>query len=677
MSIMGLSTSMKSDVMNTARRMTFAFMVFNTPQTPDGYKQLCEFAAQIGSEYSVFKNVMMMREGITVKLEGGKEVEITDLSQIDFVNIASQAILDPEDRAHYGITKSTKEVGRTYADMMMRSNLREQKLDDWVPVTRKVLKERLGEAKYLGMLKRIGVVGDDGLPIFENDSDRADGISLEKKYLRAIGDKYWDYYNGIFTYYSMTRASGEFVGNANPDSGDLRIPAGVNENYAYKMDPSSWATFLYGYNVPNFPELIELFRMNGNSSLSSKEGNEVLSYLIQTKKDLVANLPTLADSLYVAGKSPDKKKLTKLSVAFVASIYLPSEYHLGDKSEKALGHSHIYDSIPLKYDSDGNLKLDATAKRRDFASARLEMVKNITDLHASDSGLFVDMDFTFFKEKFAHDEVLVAALSDTTTSNFEKLLAFAERWGEDKLLFENLSNKRPDDFTKYAIDYHTEWQGAATKLAEKPTWAMYIKMMSVVERIVGKGEKIDPLTMRGFELMVELRKAMVYGQKYTVMNQKGGKLHYDHGNYAGELPGHNPVPDLEERKVKWKDIQENGGKLPSRVSIAGGKGEVDEEGDEQKMLGQLKMASLLTEDAYKHGRKHLAKELFWWKWHTDRPFTAELWDTVSGKKIINYLAIEVFDMPPEYFMEMIIGGTGDFVSMWWKYLNGSGGGGHH
>lgn len=664
MSIMGLSTTMKSDVMNSARRMTFAFMVFNTPQTGDAYKQLCEYAAQIGSEYSVFKNVMMMREKISVKLEGKEAVNLTELSQIDFVNVASQAILDKEDRLHYGITKGVDEVGRTYADMMMASNLREQKLEDWIPVTRKVLKERLGDDRYLAMLKQIGVINETGVR----------DTKLEHDYLKATGDKYWDYYNGIYTYYSMTRSSGEFVGNANPENGELKLPAGLNENFAFKMDPSAWATFLYGYNVPNFPEMIELYRRNGNSSLSSKEGNEVLSYLIQTKKDPVAKLPTIADAFYLGGKAPSKEELGKLSRVFVSSIFLPDKYHLGEDSKNALKHSHIYDTVPLKYDADGNLKLDATAKRRDFASARREMIKGLTELSKSDPSLFNDMNFSFLEKQFAHDELLVKAIEDPNTTNLQKMIAFADRWGEDKLIFENLSNKRPDDFTKYAIDYHTEWQGAATKLAEKPTWAMYIKMMGVVERIVGKGEKIDPLTMRGFELMVELRKAMVYGQKYTVMNQKGGRLHYDHGNYSGELPGHNPVPDVEVKKVTLRDIQENGGKSPSRVSIAGGKGEVDAEGEEQRMLGQLKMASLLTEDSYKKERKHLAKELLWWKWHADRPPLTELWDTVSGKKIINYLAIEVFDMPPEYFLEMVIGGTSDFAKMWWKYLNGAGGG---
>jgi len=180
--------------------------------------------------------------------------------------------------------------------------------------------------------------------------------------------------------------------------------------------------------------------------------------------------------------------------------------------------------------------------------------------------------------------------------------------------------------------------------------------------------------------MVQLRKARVYGEKYTrqIQTPEGGLIYKDK-NYFGELPGRNMVPDLEQRKVAWRDYQENGGKQPSIVSISGGKGEVDEEGSEQQMLGAMKMASLLTEHTYKHERKHLAKELLWWNWNTNRPFTAELWDTVTGKKIVNYLAIEVFDMPPEYFLEMVIGGTGDFISMWWKYLNGTGagGGGHH
>ena len=669
MSIMGLSTSMKSDIMNQARRMTFAFMVFNSPQTEEGYRQLCEYAAQIGSEYSVFKNVMMMREKIIVKLEGGKEMEMADLSQIDFVNIASQAIIDTEDRAHYGITKGTGEVGRTYADMMMASTLREQKLDDWIPVTRKVLKERLGEDGYLKMLKKIKVIGEDG----KRD------VKLENDYLRAVGDKYWDYYNGIYTYYLMTRSSGEFVANSNPDDTGLKLPAGLNENFNFKMDPSAWATFQFIYDVPNFPEMVELFRRNGNSSLAAKEGGEVLSYLIQTKRNGGSKLPTIAEAWYKSGQVPSEERLAKFRAVCVTSIYMSDQYHLSGDSAGVLGNSHIYDAISRKYDHDGVLKLDATAQRRDFGTARRELRKGFVRLYGEDPELFNAMDFSFIKEKFAHDEVLIRNI-DAATTGLDKALAFADRMGEDKLLFENLSNKRPDDFTKYAIDYHKEWQAAATALATKPTWAMYIKMMGVVERIVGKGEKIDPLAMRGFELMVQLRKARVYGEKYTrqIQTPEGGLIYKDK-NYFGELPGRNMVPDLEQRKVAWRDYQENGGKQPSIVSISGGKGEVDEEGSEQQMLGAMKMASLLTEHTYKHERKHLAKELFWWNWNTNRPFTAELWDTVTGKKIVNYLAIEVFDMPPEYFLEMVIGGTGDFISMWWKYLNGTGagGGGHH
>jgi hypothetical protein len=130
MSIMGLSTSMKSDVMNSARRMTFSFIVFNTPQTEDGYRQIKEFAAQIGPEYSIFNNVMKMREAISIKNKEGKEVLVTDLSQIDFVNAASQAILNQEDRDYYGLKGTPQEVGRLYSDMMMASNRDDVRKED-------------------------------------------------------------------------------------------------------------------------------------------------------------------------------------------------------------------------------------------------------------------------------------------------------------------------------------------------------------------------------------------------------------------------------------------------------------------------------------------------------------------------------------------------------------------
>lgn len=682
MSIMGLNTSMKSDVMNSARRMTFSFMIFNTPQTKEGYQQICEYAAQIGPEYSVLEHVMKLRESITVELEGKKEVELTDLSQIDFVNVASQAILDKDDRKHYNITEGVGKVGRTYADMLMASNVPEERSKDRIPVMRMVLKEKLGPDGYKAMIERI--VGENMGPSDEPMS-AVDKKALETEYLKAAGDKYWDYFNGIYAYYLMTRSSGEFVGNANPDNSKFKLPAGLNENFNFKMDPSAWAMFQYSYNVPNFPEIIQLLRFNGNSSLASKEGGEVLSYMTQITKDGVTKLPTIADAWYQPGNAPDKEKMAKLREVFVRSVFLPDQIKLKEKSSDLTKKSqadlakksHIYETLPLKYEYDkdsGKLigqKLDATAQRRDFASARQKMVEGLTQLQKDEPSIFTAMNFEFLKTEFAHDEVLLAVLN-SDVSDFDKVLAFANRYGEDKLMFKNLSNKRPDDFTKYAIDYHNEWQQAATALAAKPTWAMYIKMMGVVERIVGKGEKMDPIALRGFEYMVELRKARVWNESYIRQIQKDGQLSYQDGNYVGELPGHFPIPDLEERRVALRDIQENGGKPPSIVSIAGGKGEVDEEGAEQQMLGAMKMASLLTEETYKHERKHLAKSHM--AWHKDRPFTAELWDAVTGKKIINYLAIEVFDMPPEYFLEMVIGGTGDFVKMWWKYLSGGSGG---
>lgn len=673
MSVMGLDTSMKSDVMNRAKAMTFAFMIFNSSQTPEGYQQLCEYAAQIGSEYSVFEKVMKMRERIVINVEG-REVEMGDLSQIDFVNVASQAIVDEEDRTYYGLPNDKDadgkfKVGRTYADMLMASNRPDEKSKARIPVMRLTLKERLGDAGYDAMLYRIGakVKGKRGRP------DTYDPAK-EEKYLQAAGDKYWDYFNGIYTYYLMTRSTGEFVGNAHPDNSKLVLPAGLNENFSFKMDPSAWVLFTETYNVPNFPEVMQLFRFNGNSSLASKEGKEVFSYLIQTERDPVAKLPTIADAFYGAGNVPPEDKLVKLRAAFVKAIFLPDQYKLGGKTAELAERSHIYDSIPLKYDKNGVVTLDATAQRRDFLTARKELRKELTALWTEDNTIFDNVDMSLLKKEFAHDDVMIQRI-DAATTGLDKMMAFADRYGEDKLMFVNLSNKRPDDFTKYAIDYHKEWQTFAAALAAKPTWATYIKAMAVVEKIVGKASKIDPIAIRGYKYMVELRKARVMGEKYVRQIQKNGGLEYKDGGYMGELPGHFPIPDLEERKVTFDDIQQNGGKPTSIVAMRGAPGEVDGEEAEKHVLSQMRMASLITEDTLKHERKHFAKELLAWHFG-ERPFLTEAWDILTAKKYINYLAIEVFDMPPEYFLEFVIGATGDFVSLWWKYFNGQGGG-HH
>lgn len=670
MSIMGLSTSMKSDIMNSAKRMTFAFLVFNTPQTEDGYRQLKEYAAQIGPEYSVLSNVMKLREAIMIKTPEGKEKELTDLSQVDFVNAAAQAILDEDDRRHYGLSlekdaNGNYKVGRLYTDMMMASNLSDVQQEDWIPVTRMTLKERLGVDGYEEKMRELGVIKEDG----------SRDTALEKNYLRQIGKQYWDYYNGIYTYLLMTRASGEFVGNANPDNTKLQTPAGLNENYNYKMDPSAWMTFLNTYDVQNFPEAAQMFRRNGNSSLAAKEGGEVLSYLIETQKSPVSKIPSLVEAWYAKGVEPDKKSLAKLRAVFVGSIFLPDQYHIHGKSEHLSEETKLYEAFPQKYDADGVLKLDPTAQRRDFATARVKMEQGMRALYAENPAIFAGLDFEFIKKTFAHDEVLMKTLN-SEVSNFDKMIAFARRWGEDKQIFENLSNKRPDDFTKYAIDYHKEWQQAATALGTKPTWGAFIKMMGVAQRILGKGAKIEPLAMRGYEYMVELRKPRVVTEQYVrqVVNDDGS-LSYKDGNYIGELPGRVPVPDLEHRRVTYADKQANNGKSPSIVSISGFPGEVDEEGTEQNVLSSMRAASIITEKTYKHERKHLARSIL--GWHSDRPVWAEAWDTLTGKKWINYLALEVFNIPPEYFMEYVMGATSDFAGLWWKYLNGQGAPSHH
>lgn len=662
MSIMGLSTSMKSDVMNSARRMTFSFVVFNTPQTEEGYRQIKEYAAQIGPEYSIFNNVMKMRESITIKNKEGKEVDVTDLSQIDFVNAASQAIVNQEDRDHYGLQGTPEEVGRLYSDMMMASNRADVRKEDWIPVTRMTLKERLGEEGYIAKLKDLGVIDRNG----NHDKD------LEKQYLREIGKKYWDYYNGIYVYYLMTRASGEFVGNAHPDNTKFETPAGLNENFNYKMDPSAWMEFLNVYGVQNFPELAQIFRFNGNSSLASKEGGEVLSYLVETEMSPVKKIPSLAEAWFAKGSVPDKKKLAKLRGVFVNSIFLKDQYNLHGKSKHLAEQTTLYEALPQRFDEDGAMKLDPTALRRDFGTARKEMEAGLRALYLEDPSIFSGMDFEFIKKEFSHDDILMKTLN-SDANNLDKIVAFARRWGEDKSIFENLSNKRPDDFTKYAIDYHKEWQQAATALGTKPTWAAFIKMMGVSQRILGKGAKIEPIAVRGYEYMVELRRGRVVGEKYVRQVQEKGALQYKDKNYIGELAGRVPVPDLTSKTVNYDDKQANNGKAPSIVSISGFPGEVDEEGAEQNVLSSMRAASILTEEKYKHERKKLAWSLL--KYNSKRPLWAEAWDTVSGKKVINYLAIEVFRMPPEYFLEWVIGGTADFAKLWWGYLNGSGG--HH
>jgi len=280
------------------------------------------------------------------------------------------------------------------------------------------------------------------------------------------------------------------------------------------------------------------------------------------------------------------------------------------------------------------------------------------------------MNFDFFIERYSHDKILVAALNDPSLSKYEKALRFCDRFGDDKMLFEQLSVKRPDDPMKYALEYWDKYSGQLMALNKDPSFKNAIDLLGTVSSIVGK-EKINLIAHLLYKNIVEMRETRAMGETIVKINEKDGSFTFDQGNYIGDIPGRKVVPDIVGYEVTLGDMIRGHGTV-SKASLNGNVNAVDDEFKLRAGREAMKAAKLFTDEFYKNLVDEERKEKRKVR-NIHKPLISDMWNFLTGKKMIEYLSVEVLNIPSEMFWEVLVGGGIEFAEIWWKYFNGSGG----
>lgn len=656
MSVMGLDTSMKSVINDRFQFEYFAFVFRNNYINKETVESFQKLAAKVGPEYNFFSKALRAKERWSVENINGKEVKLGEFNIFDLDRVASGKIderLDTEDFAHYGIDSGE---GRTYASMMLQSNLPEEIKNNRLPVMRKILKYKHGEEGYKELLKQYGV-GEK-----KHDGKKGERVT-EQDFLDAVGVKYWDYFNGVYVYWFMTQKLGDVVGNSSPKKGGKAIPAALPEFYM-KRTPTLWSEYVDFYNTTAVPEVFEALTTMGVSSMGAMRGSEVFSYLLNLDKGEANKIPGIIEGWFGGNYSDEnKRRAVKLQQSFIKALYLQQRYHLDPEAAKLMVEVPYFKDLPVKM-KDGKLALDQTAQRRDTTTTVQKLLSELDSWDSDDAGFFDNINWEFIKDKFKHDEMLMAVV-DSRQSNKNKFKFFVKNFSDDYMLFENLTAKRGDDPLKYNFEYYDNFQALATELGKKPTWPKTIQLIGVVQSIIGT-DKVGPIRDRLIAIVKALRAERDFGERVVRYKRVNGAMQWDSNSYVGDLPGHRTLPQLEVGHIELRDTREGKGKV-SWLTKQGFLGEADEEGEVSQVLREMKTAHLFTQEEYEHAQKEMRREVLSWDSH--KPLLFEMWRYLSGKKFINYIARHWFDMPPHMFVDWVFENTGKTLGPLWKYFN--------
>lgn len=657
--IVGLDTAQKSEIKQKLNFEVISFMLFNSFQNEESNKMIAEMASHIGAEANIFTGMLRRKETFSIKGKDGKEMEVGEFNIYDWARIMGSKIVDPDDRAIFGITEPVDKVGRTYGTMMYASNKPEIKLLGKGVVTRQVILDQYGQEHYDKLIQKFA--GKD----FENEQQR---IEAEKGFLESIGKKYFDYPNGVYVYWRMTNQMADYVGNAYIDNTKLVPPAGIPESL-WKNDMKLLYLFHENYHgVKNIDMLLWL--RTAFNSMMVKEASEIWSWLINVDENPTSQVESIYTGLFGGEKKKNDSRTsiaTLVQQAFLKSMFEDETITLSKHNHHLHKRTKILEGIPAK-SKDGLLVVDTMTRRRDWGTFREKMYREATGW--SDS-VFEQMDFGFIANKMKHipkiRETLLEGASNKSL-NRQKFFYLIDNMSDEFALFDNLAQKRGDTPMKYNLDNFGVASKAALALAQDITYANGIAFIAEAQKVSGVG-KIGELAISVIERIREKRESMELWQKYVIPMIKDGRVVVDPDSYVGDLPGAYPLFKLEERTVTLNDISMH----PEGVSIAslGGdvKGVDKEEIQFKYALDRLWELNIVTEEEYKHFVKDFYKEMK--GWNNKKNPLSELWAHVSGKKLIEYWAARL-NVPGEVLEKWIFEGGAEFFGLWWKYFNGTG-----
>ncbi|GAB4026351.1 MAG: hypothetical protein Fur0011_1740 [Candidatus Microgenomates bacterium] len=652
-SIRGLDTGLKQAAIDKLNFEILAFMAFNGYQTVENLKRYAEVFTKLGPESNMGKT-FRLNETWKIKNKEGKEVEVGEFNIFDVARVFQSKIVDPLDRAHFDLASDAE---RVYASMVYRSNNPDQKTLDRTTVLRQMYLEKYGEDGYHQILKRY-YGGKKKIKLWSTE---------EMDFLKKVNKPYFDYFNGAFVYLYMTGQIGDYVLNASPTNSKLVPPAGVAE-ILWKYDMRGLGLFHETYKGVLVPEII-LTVKSAFTSVFVKEAGELFGYLLNIDEDSVAQTPSIFTGL-LGGKRQDKDPrlgfAKKMQQAFMKSMFKSEEIVLSEHNKKLKKYTTIFDDYPIKKDSEGNLKLDAMGRRRDWKTFANEMCAQIDQW--TDRELEM-LEFGFILEKFKYDPNLVKTLSDPSISKRDKLKWFVSHMNDGYADWEALKAKRGDNPIKYNLDAYQKAMDAAMKMCGSLSYQDLFAFIEEHGKILGEN-KIGPLFKMFAKRIREYRTPMKLFEAYVVPEVKNGIMEIDAGSYVdSDLPGSIPLPKLIMKSVSMTDWRENHGKV-SKGTLKHVPDAIDEEEiDFKYVLERAAQKQLLTEEEYQEERKHFYEELK--SIETNKgvvKFLVDLWEHASGKRLVARIAA-YYNMSPDLFMSMVLGGGGELVKLLWKYFN--------
>ncbi|MCQ3944347.1 MAG: hypothetical protein DPW11_01015 [bacterium] len=623
LALRGLDTTLKDTVTNHMILQQLSFAWRNGYVDEELYGKVMDFWSRQGPEYRLFEE-MKRNETVLIKDKEGKEVLVSlELNMHDFEGTMAQNVAD-EDKEAVGMPL---DIDRSWGTVAARKTEKESMKSDRRVLTRRALINKYGIDEYNRLAKKAG--GEENL-------------------VGQIVDNYGDYINRVYLYWIGTGRLGEIVGNASFDNNKFDLPQGIPEYYM-KRDPRLLVWFLWKYTPVRVPEaLFGLARMGLPSFHAANKGESAAHFIgtRDTTEGGAGSRRAFYDNNSDKFTSVQLDKFSeKFAKVFKKALYNDDEFTYSEKNPyfKAISHLQSDKYNPRRNNTetiDILLGFEATEK---------------------DDNFFEAISWEWAKLHYSHDKQLVNFLN-SKASGRDKFKFFAKRFNDGFFLTTALKAKRGDDAKKYRFNYQGEDMKAVIEYANNPEPENLMKILSIVASIVG--DEIGEARDANLEIAYEILKEREVGEALDVIKYNGGSVAFSNKDYVGANKGEFPLPEM--TKVPHNPLDKD---IPTH-STAAYRG-LEHKVYEGEMLMKVLMrnaraANLYRDDhEYREKRKEAKLEYFkeslprlhWdnkiaWYWNVLNN-GKHLWDVVTFKKLTNYIAIEIFQLPPHLFWEWL------------------------
>ena len=647
LAIGGIDTTIKDTATNHMMLLQLTFAWRNGYVDEELYMKVMNFWSRQGPEYRLFEEVKR-NEVIVIRDSEGKEVKELgiEVNQYDFEGVMAQNV--PQElrdelgmytykKYKKGKNKGKEIIGsdgekiKVYVDRSWGTVLARKTEGEGMKKDRKIFVKQMLITKY----------GVDG---FAKMTDKVE----EGELLDQMVNNYGDYISRTYLYWIGTGRLGEVVGNGSFDNAKFDLPQGIPEYYM-KRDPRLLVRFMWKYTPIRVPEaLLGLDRM-GLPSFHSMNGGETTAHFTSSK-DTTEGAKGGRSTFFVEKDGVTEEELVEANEwwnnVWNKALYNDDEYHFGGKNNP------FYKAVAYQ-------EKQTRPRRNNSETIRILLEE------AGEKGddFFERISWDWAIKKYSYDRELVKKLKSEEITGKAKFEYFSKRFNDGYFVTDALKAKRGDDALKYRASYQQKFYEALIEYGSNPEPENLAALAGVVASIVGPN--IKEFRQKTAKIVFEILKQRQPGEVMSVIDYEGGSVMFDEEVYSGVNKGEMPMPRF--KKIvhnPWdKDIVTDS--IATYRALEG-------KAYEPELLWKVLMRNMRAanlyrdEDEYrkerKEQRKEQRKEFFGgWKWDSDIGAqwnmlynTKNAWDIVTLKRMTEYLATEVFDLPPHLFWEWVV-----------------------